>query len=281
MPCLHSAPLSLSLIALLALSACGKAAVPGGQVVAIVDGQEITRSQLNAALPTGPVGNDANAKAIRNATLDRLIARQLIVEEAKRQKIDHTEEYLAATRRADDEILTELFTRHTLQNIRTPYAKDVSAFVLANPTRFAERTVMGVDQISFSTGSIDAAALRNAHSLDAVIALLKAKNIRYQRGNAAIDSAQLDPAAYHQIDSLPAGEPFVVQEGGSTLVSVIISRNKSPVPPEKTNDLALQILRQQGAREALEQQMKTFRANAAIQYGEGFGPITNAPKPQS
>lgn len=267
-----------ALLGVLALGACNiKSAIPGGQVVATVDGEEITRAELNAVLPNGPVGN--NAKAIQSAALDHLIAQKLLAAEARRQRIDHSQDYLIASRRANDEILADLLTRKTVQELRTPYSQNVSAFVQANPTRFAQREILAVDQIRFSDSTIDDAKMRDLHTLDAVIALLNQKKIEYKRGNTAIDSIKLEPAAFRQLTNLPAGEPFIVHDGGLTLVSVIVGRQPAPVPPEKTNEAALQILREQAARDALNQQMKTLRSKANIQFENGFGPAPSASAP--
>jgi EpsD family peptidyl-prolyl cis-trans isomerase len=263
--------------AALALSACGKSDKPEGQVIAKVNGTEITRPELNAALPrTGATASKEQNATTRNAVLDQLVMQELVAQEAREQGIDKTQAYLIASRRAQNQILSDLLSQRVLRDLRTPYATNVADYIRTNPTRFEQRELIQVEQIRFPAGSgISEAQLRAAPNLDAVAALLTRAKIRSARGRAAIDTLTLDPPALRQILSVPAGRPFVINENGLTIASVIVARRPAPITGEEAKKVALDQLTQTAGRDALIKQLELLRRKAKIEYQNGFA----APRP--
>ena len=259
----------------LALAACGKSK-PEGQVVAVVNGEEITRPELNAILQNLNVPPKADKAAVQNSVLDQLVTERLVVQSAKQLEIDKSQDYLIASRRANDQILSELLSRRIVSSLRTAYAQDIQRYIAANPSRFANRTVIVVDQVRVPQEAIKGLDFRNLHTLDAVIGLLRSRNAQFQRGRATLDSATLPSDAFRQIMSLPPGEPFTVTQGGQLLISAVIGQQVAPIQGELAKRVAMQLLQQDTAREALTRRLDTLRRAAKITYQDGFGP---PPKP--
>jgi len=90
-------------LAMAALAGCDGGPV-SGQVVAVVDGEEITIPELNAeARARGLViGTD---RALRDRVLQDLIDRKLLVQAALDRKLDRTPDHLLAKRRSDEMLL--------------------------------------------------------------------------------------------------------------------------------------------------------------------------------
>lgn len=262
---------TVSTFALL-LAGCGGSGKPEGQVIAKVNGTEITRPELNAALPRGQgAGGQAGTAATRNAVLDQLVMQELVAQEARRQGLDKTQGYLIASRRADNQILSDLLSQRVLRDLRTPYAANAAEFVRANPTRFERRELIRVDQLRFPAGAgVGEAQLRGARSLDAVAAMLSKANIRGARGQAILDTVTLEPAALRQLLALPAGQPFVVNEGGLAIVSVIVGRQPAPLTGATANRVAVDQLTQKAGRDALLKQLQVLRRGGQIEYQNGF-----------
>src|SRR3954471_12848854 len=83
------------------LAAIGAAALvagchskPTGQVVATVDGDEITLTELNAELATMQVPANADKKQVQNAALERIIERKLLAGAARQDGIDQNPEFI-------------------------------------------------------------------------------------------------------------------------------------------------------------------------------------------
>ena len=270
-------------VALLAgLTSCDNKPVANGQVVATVNGDEITRPELNAELPRqGNATDEKQIQAIRNAVLDQLVMQRLVVQEAKRVGLDRTQEYLLASRRANDQILSDLLSRRIVQQLRTPYAQDVDRFVRENPTRFGQRLILLTDQISFADGALSDAQLKTAKSLDVVLAMLSAAKIKFSRARPTVDTATLAPPAFVQLQGLAPGEPFIVREGGVMLVSAIIGRQPAPVTGAEAKRLATRVIQQRASQEALVKQLETLRKGAQVSYQPGFGPPRAATIPSA
>src|SRR3712207_2331146 len=93
-----------------------------GQVVAVVDGQEIAIPELNAeARARGLViGND---RAVRDRVLQDLIDRKLLVKAALERKLDRTPDHLLAKRRSDELLLAGALLE-TLGRRRPPLTEE-------------------------------------------------------------------------------------------------------------------------------------------------------------
>ena len=186
---------------LLALAACNNGA-PEGQVVASVNGEEITRAELNAELKGIKTDSKVDAKTVQNAVLDRMISQRLVVQAAKQEQIDKSQDYILASRKSNEAILTQLFARKVTSGLRTPYDNDVRAFIAANPWRFAQRQVIVVDQIRAEAASVQQSWVAQSNSMDAVAATLTAHGIQFQRGRATVDSATLDGPTFEKLGKL-------------------------------------------------------------------------------
>ena len=96
-------------MALLALSACDKGAkTPEGQVVATVDGKEVTIHELNSELAMVPNrGGDAPRKLVESVVLQRVIERKMLAAEAEKLKLDENPQFLLARKRTEEGLLVQ------------------------------------------------------------------------------------------------------------------------------------------------------------------------------
>jgi EpsD family peptidyl-prolyl cis-trans isomerase len=258
------------------LSGCGDSGAPTGQVVATVSGDEITRGELNAALP-GNVPKDPKAAAqVRNAVLEQLVAQRVITQEAKRENLDKSQEYLLAVRRAEGQILSDLMTRRVLQDVKVPDDAAIERFIAENPTRFADRVIFETDQLRAPANSVEVAALKDAHSLDAILAQLRVPQAQIERRRVSVDSVGLPPAATKQLLTLPSGEPFVIKEGGLLTASTIQSTQKMPLGGDQARKVAIELMKQEAGNAAITRRYDVLRKGVSVQYQSGFGPAPTA-----
>lgn len=106
---------------------------------------------------------------------------------------------------------------------------------LAAPVRPVARAgvppveIWQLDQLRISDSVDDKVrkAIEPAHSLDAAIAALKSLGVHYLRTKAVLPD-RLPDKVRGDILALPAGEPFVLPEGGFISISVIVGRKLPP-----------------------------------------------------
>jgi len=262
----------------LALAGCDKKV--GGQVVAVVNGQEITQQELNAELNGQQLPENADRKAVMRQLLQRVIDRKLLVGKAKEQGLDKSPAYLAQIQRAQDAVLIEMLANNVSKNLPVPDATAATQFMNNNPSLFAGRKRYQLEQIVFQAPNDPAleAKLKPAKTLADVEAVLKAAGIQYQSGNSQLDTAALPPAIATRIAALPAGEPFIVPQNGKMVVNVIRSSEALPVPNQQAQPAAVELLRRQGVEQAMRKQVEQARTNAKITYDTGFEPAKDGAK---
>lgn len=257
---------------LVLLSGCEKKV--GGQVVAVVNGEEITQQQLNAELNGAQLQPGADKKAIMAQLLQRVVDRTLLVQQAKADGLDQSPAYLEQARRQQESLLVNMLAGKMAKNISLPDNSAVSNFIAGNPTMFAGRKRYTLDQIVFPQPSDMSVVkdLQPAHSLEAIAQILTAKGIQFQRGNGQVDSGMLPPEVATRIAALPEGEPFLIPDNGRLVASVIKSAEPVATPDDQAKPAALNVLRQQGLAEAMRKQVAKSRSTAKIEYQPGFAP---------
>lgn len=268
-----TARLALTGAAFIALHACSSE--PTGQVVAVVNGEEITQQELNAEiseLPAPPVGDK---EAIRRQILQQIIDRRLMAQVAKEDGLDRDPMYVIRERRLKEELLVQMYGVKTADTVRVPDASSVKKYLADNPGKFSQRTAYLVDQISFDFPS-DAKilkALEADKSLADVEETLKSFKIDYSKGANSMDSGNIPTPVLNQILSLPAGEPFIIPMQGKVVVSVITGRQPVPTTEQQASPMAAQSMRAESIGKVLRTRLEEAKAKADITYQDGLAPL--------
>ena len=256
-------------------SGCSKK--PGGQVVAVVNGEEITQQELNAELGNAHIPSNVDQKKVMPALLQRVVDRKLITQLAKNDGLDKTPVYLAQSRILSENLLANQYAGKIAKTITLPDAAAIDSFISGNPTIFSQRKRYTLNQIVFNQPA-DPAFLQKlgpAHSLDAIAALLTASQVQFARGTGKLDTGAIPPEIATRINALPAGEPFLLPDNGRIVASVIQSAEPLPVTPEQARPIAVNVLRQKALQDAVAKKLEAARSSAKISYEDGFAP----PKP--
>lgn len=261
---------------LIVLSGCSKK--PGGQVVAVVNNEEITQQELNAELQNAHIPEGVDQKKVMPALLQRVVDRKLVTQLAKTDGLDKTPAYLAQLRILQENLLVNQYAQKIAKAVSLPDAAAVDAFISANPTIFSQRKRYTLDQLVF-TQPADASILQKlgpAHSLDAIAAILTAAHTQFVRGSGKLDSAGIPPQIATKIASLPPGEPFLLPDNGRIVASVITATEPLPVSPTDARPAAVNLMRQKGLSDAIGKKLEAARSSAKISYEAGFAPPPSA-----
>lgn len=261
-------PLSLTV----ALAACDKK--PTGQIVAVVNGEEISQTELNQELQGANIPATADKKQVMRDVLQRVIDRRLLAQAAKEQGIDRDPAYVSMQRRMSEELLVQMSAKKAADSIKIPDAAAIDKFVADNPAMFGQRMKLKLDQVAFEMPKNPEALKQftNDHSLDAVIATLTRLNLKYQRGGGSVDTGTIAPAMLKQIESLPPGEPFIVPVQGKVVASVITGREPIALTPEQVKPVAVEAIRSKELAGIGTSRVKDARAKAKIEYAPDFQP---------
>ena len=259
-----------ALAALGALAGCHR--TPTGQVVATVDGTEITRRDLVTELKALGGRSDADLKAVQSSLVTTLVDRQVLIDEAKRQKLDKNPDFLAAEKRQNDVLLATMFAQSLAAHAKAPDPEAVRSFIAGNPQMFGGRKILLTSQASAAAAGISPQAIAPLHGQQAVLDYLKAHNIPYNQRTATIDTLSLPKDLADKLLALPPGEPLAIANGGVIVFTTVLSSRDAPVPPNQQEKLAASVMQRQMVAKAVQDQVKQLRNGADIKYLPGFGP---------
>jgi EpsD family peptidyl-prolyl cis-trans isomerase len=277
--------LALAGVALLALAACGKDdKTPTGQVVATVDGIEITASELNSEIALLPNrGGDAPKKLVESVALARIIERKMLAEEATKLKLDKNPQFLLAKERTEEGLLVQALQASIQQKVTATPRESAQKYVAENPQIFGDRKIFTIDQIQFlRPANIDQLPLKEAKTMADVERVLIDANIEYRRAPQQLDSLTVNPKLTAEIVRLStaSSEPFMFadQPAGAPApiiyVNSVTSTQTKPFTGEKAISYAQDILQRQEIQKRLAAELKRVQDayKPKIVYAKGYGP---------
>lgn len=274
----HKLRIAVAATAALLVVGCSKGA-PEGQVVARVNGDEITQSEINTEMAAAGVPNDARAK-VAPAVLQRVIDRKLLVQAAEKSKLDQDPEYLLVRQRADEVLLAQRYLQRQSQSAsQQPSADEIEAYLGEHPALTEQRQLLTLDQVRFpapaNPGELQ--ALKGVKTLDELLNVLRARNVNFQRDTVQADTAMLPDELLANVRKLAPGEPLVIL-GGPVLTAAVVT-GSAPVPTSNADATAIAKRRMvaEAVDNRLKQQNTALRQGAQIEYAKGMAPAA-APK---
>jgi EpsD family peptidyl-prolyl cis-trans isomerase len=271
----------LSIVALLLLAVGCNQGPPKGQVIARVNGEEITIAELNEeARARSVVG--ANDPAVRGALLQDLIDRKLLAQEAVQEKLDRSPQHLIASQRMKEVLLAEQLLASVGNDLRPLSTAELQEFTAANPTAFDRRTLLSVDQITFARPSDPALIqrLEAAKALTEIEMILQEAALPQERSVKTWDSAVLPEASMKVLLGAQPGKPFLLPHGNLLIAGEVLSSLAQPIETEQRLRLASERLARERKDRSMRQMLEALRANAQIIHAERFAPNRAAPAPR-
>ena len=255
-----------------ALSACDKK--PGGQVAAVVDGQEITDQDLRTEAVAENLKSKADFDAAAPNMVAKLVDRTVLSSYARKNNLDRGPEYVARRRQMEESLLAYLALRKLVGNIPSPTPAEVDRFIAENPLMFSQRQRLTLDQFRFKTPA-DTAVLKRLTALDTpdqVEAALRSQGVQYSRTTAYFDSGTAPAPVSSQIMKVPDGEMFNVSMGGQSFISQIKSRSSAVDDQSKWHDEALTALRTAKLRSVVSQKVDDLKKSSKIDIDAAYQP---------
>lgn len=248
----------------LAIAACGSGgSEPTGQVLATVDGEEITATDLRFEMNGASAPTPEQQKLLERMALQNIVNRTLLAKAAAAEGFDKGPEFAVAERRANQAVLIEMMNNKSRKDIPRPSDEEVRNFITANPAMFANRRTFVVDQLVVGQATRPLAeALRPVTSLEQAKAVLAAQKVRFNETTGVIDSLTIPPEAARQISNLPPDEVFIIPASGGLRINHVRSSQPSPIP----DDQAVNIAREMLMRQRVEGQLRN-RAESVIKAG--------------
>jgi EpsD family peptidyl-prolyl cis-trans isomerase len=255
---------------------------PKGQVVATVDGQEITLRELNAAIKQLNVQDPALRKKAEQAAIQQLIAVKVMAKAARDQGLDKTPDFALALQGATDTLLAQSLQAKLAAAVPPPSADEVDRYVSDHPDVFAQRKVFEVDEIAaVPSGDVQKLAdqFKPINTMDAAEALLQAQHVPYKRASGELDATAMDPDTAETVAKAPT-EVYVTPQGEGLLIFQVKDSKVVPITGPAATNAATQMIRQRNTNQALKGQFGDLMSKANVKYNPAYAPNA-APKPKA
>ena len=279
-------------VALLALTAsCGNNKTPTGQVVATVNGQDITVHELNSELQLIRAPSTAPRKQVEQVALARVIERHMLADVARKRGLDKNPQFLLAQRRVDDGLLVQSLQADVARAVPPTTREAAQKFMNENPNLFAERKIFQVDQIQFlRPDNIASIGIAPAKTIADVARVLTDAKIEFRRAPTQIDALATNPQLTAEVIRITTKNPdevfmFADQPQGAPapvmFVNHVTAVRTEPFIGEKAIAFAQQLLQRVGVQKRLQTDLAKFQADAKpnIKYATGYSAPPTAAKP--
>jgi EpsD family peptidyl-prolyl cis-trans isomerase len=252
------------------LSGCGNKAKDSkpGQALASVNGNEITVLQLNEELQRAGVPAAQQDVASRQL-LQALIDRQLLENEAEKEKLDRDPKVMQAIDRARALIIAQAYVQKHVGNVTQPTAAEVEDYFNKHPEFFTNRKQFNMNELIMASADLTPevkATADGARSLEEVAVWLDAHKIKYGRTQVMRSTADLNPEVSQKLLAMPKGQIFIVKEGERAMLISIAETRDAPVSLKVATPQIAQFLVTQKNKELAANEVKRLRAGAKIEY---------------
>ena len=253
-----------------ALMSCGTGAgTRGSQVVATVNGHEITVTQLNHALESAGV-REVTATA-RKRALESLATEELLVQAALQNDIDRDAGFVLALEQSRRKLLSQFFAERMIYPKAIISTAEVIDYYNKQPLLFAQRRRFRLTTFQAAAADLSPAVtaeLEAVNSVEKVRGVLDAHGIKYTTELASISPEQLPVDELDDYANAAVGDLFVNprDDGNVLLMSVAAIEEDVPMTLERARPLIEEYLHNARNQAAAADYAARVRADAKIVY---------------
>lgn len=263
--------MAIGLVLILVLAACGSEPKPAAgydEVVARVNGEEITVQQLNERLAQSGLPVEGGPGGARKRLLDILIDERLLMQKAVARGLDKDVAIRNAIERARRQLLARAAIEETSGDEEVS-EREARAFYLANPDLFGKRKVYTFRRYLLDGADLDRpvkAKLDAARTGAHVAAVLKAAGVPFSHATELRTAESLPAPILAQAARMAPGDILLFAEGARTVLMQLAGSTPEPVSLEAAippiRDYLADARRQRNA----ERLVKELRRKAKIEY---------------
>jgi len=260
------------LLTVVSLSACGDKEKNTGKVLARVDGKPITAFQLETELKyAGGAKGMEQHPPVRGQALEALIDRQILLDEAMRNKLDRNPKLIQVVNRFKTQAIVQAYLESIEANRVKPSRAEVDAYFKAHPELFANRKIFNIQQLSIVDRDLSLplkTMMDSSRSLDQIESWLKKHAIAYDKGKLSYTSGELPPDVAERLQKLRHNRFFILKDGQRDRLCMLTEWKDSPVTEEIAYPQIERYLLNKKMQEVSAAEIARLRSAAKIEYVE-------------
>lgn len=242
--------------------------VKAGQALAKVNKQEITVHQLNSEFKQlGPEAGSLARDQLRAKVLDSLVDRQLLLDEALRNKLDRDSEVAQLLDRARAQILAQAYLQRKSVGLPKPTETEISAYFQANPHAYSQRKLVHVKRIVLLASDVTPeleSVVASAKSMTEVAAWLDARNVKSIKDQSDRTTGELPEEILGKLGQVMKGTPFFLKYPGNAVIASITLIQEAPLLESEAREEIATLLAVQKSKQKAEAELARLRKDAVI-----------------
>lgn len=246
------------------------------QIIASVDGEEISVHQMNTVLARAKGVTPETLPQVKQEILSGLVEQQLAVNLAMSKKLDRTPEVVTAIENAKREILGRAALEQIAAAQPKPTDAEAEKYYKDHPALFAERRLFNLQEIAIRKSDKDLTDLSthvdSAKSMEEIANWLKGKGIEFSVNGGARSAEQIPLEVLPKLHTLKDGQIGLIESKDAYLVMRLVASRLQPVTLEQATPTIKVFLTNQRGAEAVKAEQAQLKAKAKIEYfGEFAG----------
>jgi EpsD family peptidyl-prolyl cis-trans isomerase len=264
---------ALAAAAVLLAAGCSKegaAAKSPTQVAATVNKEEISVHQINFVLQRQQGLKPEQIEPAGRQVLERLIDQEAVLQKAAEQKLEREPRVLQEIETARRDILARAYLNKVSEAAPRPSAEEIKAYYDSKPALFAKRRIYSLQELAVQADPAQLAELKatitQAKSIQEVTQYLQAKKLPVQVSQNTTAAEALPLQLLDRFAGLKDGQTMFTQTPNGAVIATLLQSRDAPLTEEQARPAIEQYLLNESKRKTVEQEVKSVRAAAKVQY---------------
>lgn len=273
-------PVLLISATLVACGGSGDAKKSDTQVVAKVNGDEISVHQVNLQLGRLGKVDEAQSKAASQQIVTKLVDQQLLKQKAMEEKLDRDPRVLQILEASKSEILAQAYLEKVSGKAKKPSSADVDKFYSEHPELFEQRRVFRLQELVVQAAPEKFAEIetgvKDIKDINAIASWLKAHDIQFTANSNVRTAEQLPGNLLKILQPLKDGELFLVKSERAMNVVHLAASQSQPVARDKATPIIEQYFVNLNRTTLIKDEVKALKDKAKIEYVGAFAEMGQA-----
>ena len=254
----------------------------GGQVIALVNGYEITVHQLNNELAQLNLPQGVDMDKVTREVLQRLVDRQLLIQQAEKTKLDRKPAVVMAIARSRDQVLAKTYLERVISTAREPTEAEITAYYHEHPEFFGERKIYSILQMIISlSDSPDSSAtqdqirehLSKVDAIEDMTDWLNRMNLPYRVTRIEQVANKLPAQILGAVIKMEPGQTAKFEADDGVAVLRLIATRPAKLSEDVAAPAIKHILTDRKNKALATAELESLRANATVEYFEKSGNV--------
>jgi EpsD family peptidyl-prolyl cis-trans isomerase len=263
----------------LMLNACGSdekssSKKSSTQVVAKVNGDEISVHQVNLQLARlGKVSEDQGKQASRQI-VSKLVEQQLLNQQALADKMDRDPRILQVMEAAKSEILAQAYLEKLAAKAKKPSDSEISTFYKEHPELFEKRRLFRIQELVVDAPKEKFAeiesGIKDMKDINQIATWLKTNQFQFNANSNVKAAEQLPAGLLQQLQPLNNGEFAIVKSDKAIAVLHLAASQSAPIALDKAKPIIEQYFLNINKATVIKKEVDALKEKAKVEFMGDF-----------